>query len=159
MKTTFIGAAVVIVSVLTVGCSSQAPADVDSEKRLIREAWDQAVVALSEKNWEAYSQFWAHEANIQVIHPAARDWTTGWEELALKYKTFIDSPVRLSATTRRFDVNVAPSGDVAWVTIEAVVRVDETERLSWQVAVFRKVQGRWRAVLGFDAALPGGVGG
>ena len=71
--------------------------------------------------------------------------------------TFIESPVKLSASTRRFDVNVSPSGDFAWVTIEAAISVNDTEHLSWQVVVFRKLQDRWEAVLGFDAALPAGA--
>ena len=131
--------------------------DIAAEERLIRDVWDQAVVALTEKNWDAYSRFWAHEPYIQVIHPAARDWTSGWNQVALKYKTFIESPVKLSATTRRFEVNVAPSGELAWVTIEAAISVNDVEHLSWQVAVLRKLHNRWEAVLGFDAALPDGV--
>jgi hypothetical protein len=43
--------------------------NIDTEKRLIRGVWDQAVEALATKNWDAYSQFWAHDVYIQVIHP------------------------------------------------------------------------------------------
>lgn len=60
----------------------------------------------------------------------------------------------LSATMRKFEVTLAPSGDVAWAAIEVAISVDGVEHVSWQVAVFRRLQGRWRAVLGFDAALP-----
>jgi hypothetical protein len=128
--------------------------NIDSEKHLIRQAWDYALAALADKSWEAYSGFWAHEPYIQVIHPAARDWTLGWERVALKYKAFMESPVKLSANTRTFDVNVAPSGDLAWVTIEAAISVNGVEHVSWQVLILRKHEGHWEAVLGFDAALP-----
>jgi acetyl esterase/lipase len=74
--------------------------------------------------------------------------------LSARYKALIESPTTLSAATRRFDVNVSPSRDVAWATIEIDITVDGIEHRSWQVAVFRKIEGRWRAVLGFDAALP-----
>jgi ketosteroid isomerase-like protein len=131
---------------------------IETEKRLIRAALDEAVAALTDKNWEAYSRFWAHEPYIQVIHPAARDWTSGRDQVALKYKAFIDSPVKVSGSIRRFEVNIAPSGDFAWATYEAAISLDDIEHLSWQVAVFRKRQGLWEAVLGFDAALPEGAG-
>jgi hypothetical protein len=74
--------------------------------------------------------------------------------VAEKYKAFIESPVKLSASTRRFDVNVGPSGDLALATIEAAISVNDSEHTSWQVVVFQKLHDRWEAVLGFDAALP-----
>ena len=58
--------------------------DIDAETRLIRDVWDESVVALTTKNWEAYSRFWAHEPNMQVIHPAERYWTRGWEAVEIK---------------------------------------------------------------------------
>jgi hypothetical protein len=127
--------------------------DIDAEARLIRRVWEEAVNALTTKDWDAYSRFWAHESDIQVIHPAERDWTTGWEHVVSRYRAVIESPVTLSATTRKFEVNVAPSGEVAWATIEAAISVNGIEQVSWQVVVFKRLDGQWRAVLGFDAAL------
>jgi hypothetical protein len=128
--------------------------DIDAETRLIRSVWDDAVVALTTKDWEAYSRFWAHQPDIQVIHPAERDWTCGWEQVESKYRAVMESPVTLSATTRRFEVDLAPSGDVAWAAIEAAIGVNGVEHVSWQIVVFQRLQGRWRAVLALDAALP-----
>ena len=95
--------------------------DADTEKRLIRAAWDMAVTALTERNWEAYSQFWAHEPYIDVIHPAARDWTSGWDQVATKYRAFIEAPIvdgdyskvqRQSRTLRRLRLGHHRGGDL-----------------------------------------------
>jgi hypothetical protein len=56
--------------------------------------------------------------------------------VAEKYKAFIESPVKLSASTRRFDVKGGPSGDLAWATIEAAISVNDSEHTSWQVSYF-----------------------
>jgi ketosteroid isomerase-like protein len=127
---------------------------IDEESRLIRAVWDDAVAALIGKDWDRYSQFWAHDGAVQVLHSAERDWTTGWEQIAAKYQSLMESPVTLSGTTRRFEVTVSPAGDVAWAIIEADMAVDGVEHRSWEVAVFRKIDNRWKAVLGFDAELP-----
>src|SRR5262245_33673841 len=84
------------------------------EKCRVRAAWGHGVKALTSKDWASYADFWLHDGSIQVIDSAERSWTTGWEQLAARYKALLASPARLSGTTRRFDVNLSPSGDVAW---------------------------------------------
>jgi hypothetical protein len=141
-----------------VSARRQLVVNADEEKRKVRAVWDGGVEALTSKDWDSYADFWLHDASIQVIDSAERNWTTGWEQLAARYKALLASPARLSGTTRRFDVSISPSCDVAWATIEVDISVDGVEHRSWEVAVFRKIDDRWRAVLGFDATLPPATG-
>src|SRR5204863_172079 len=83
------------------------------EVRAVRAAWDEGAAALVGKDWDRYSQAWAHTPEVQVIHTAERSWITGWSHLEARYRSVIASPGTLTAETRRFDVSVAPSGDTA----------------------------------------------
>jgi hypothetical protein len=121
----------------------------------IRAVWDEAASALVGKDWGRYSKVWAHDENVQVVHPTERSWLTGWPHLEARYRSLISSNVRLAAQTRRFELRIGASRDVAWATTETLVTVNDVAHTSWGVGVFQKREGRWRMVLFFDGgALP-----
>ena len=120
-------------------------------KEEIRRLWESGIAALEAGDWDAYSRVWAHKPHVEAIHPAGGEWWTGWQELEPKYRELIESGVEISAETRRIHINVSPSCDMAWATMETAIRVGSDERVSWQVAVFQKYEDGWRLVLGFDA--------
>src|SRR5712691_4897945 len=122
-----------IIALLTYSIAAGAQTNVAEETGAVRAVWDEAVAALVAQDWDRYSQVWAHDPGVQVIHPAQRDWATGWQQLEARYRSVISSNVRLEAETRRFEVRVAPSKDVAWATVEAVVAANGIEHTSWQV--------------------------
>ena len=128
--------------------------DTAREEAAVRAVWDEAAAALTAKDWSRYAEVYAQEPVLQVIHPSQRDWIRGWDAFQERYRAIIASDAQWAFETRRFDVQISPAGDAAWATIETVLTLDGTESTAWQVAVFQKVQGRWRVVLGFSASVP-----
>ena len=140
---------VIMVAVLIGGCASVPKSD--NEEEAVRAAFERGVEALVAKNWERYSTFWAHEPHILILHPAAGEWLRGWSAIEPKYRSLIASDMKISTATRRFDVRVAPSGDVAWAAIEMDLTINGNPIKAWQFAVFEKIHGEWRVVAGIDA--------
>ena len=56
--------------------------------------------------------------------------------------------------TETFEVYIAPTGDFAWSVIDLKVIMENHQMQSWQVAVYRKIDGKWRVNLVFDAEMP-----
>lgn len=96
--------------VLTVGavsfclaaCSShrvsiRSAMDVSRELQGVRAVWDEASSAFAAKDWARYADTWAHEPQLQVIHPSARDWIVGWD--TLKRATARFSPPTLTGSS------------------------------------------------------------
>ena len=142
-----------LLALLVVGCASvSAPG---REEEAVRAAYERGVGALVAKNWDQYSKFWAHEPHILILHPAAGEWLRGWSVLEPKYRSLIESDLKISTATRRFEVRVAPSGDVAWAAIEIDITINGNPVKAWQFAVFEKIHGEWRLVAGIDAPAKG----
>jgi len=125
--------------------------DLEKEKAAVRAVWDEAGSALVTKDWNRYQKVFSHEPDLQVIHPG--DWIKGWDMFQQRYQAIFASDTTWTFETRRFDVQISPAGDVAWATIETVMTMNETRQTAWQVAVFKKIDGQWKIVLGFSASL------
>lgn len=139
----------ILVALLIAGCAS-VPTMQDDEDA-VRAAYERGVAALVAKNWDQYSKFWAHEPHILILHPAAGEWLRGWSLLEPKYRGLVASDLKISTATRRFDVRVAPAGNVAWAAIEVDIIINGNPIKAWQLGVFEKIQGEWRLVAGMDA--------
>jgi len=127
--------------------------DLESEKAAVRSVWDEVSNALEAKDWNLYQQFFSHEPDLQVIHPSNRDWIKGWDTFEKRYQAIFASDTQWSSQTRRFDVQISPTGDVAWATIEIVLTMNGIDRTAWQVTIFKKIDGQWKIVLGFSETL------
>ena len=145
---------------LTVGAliclfaSCSPPPDLALEAEAVRALWDETNAALAAKDWERYQTLWSHEPTLQVIHPAQGDWINGWEDFSTRYQNVFASSNEFSVETSRFNVDVAPSADMAWATIEATLSVNGVPSTHWYVMVTAKVDGRWRIAVAFDAPPP-----
>ena len=128
--------------------------DLDGEKAAARAVWDEISSALEAKDWDRYAQHFSHEPDLQVIHPSMRDWIEGWETFEKRYKAIFASDDQWTFKTSRFDVQISPSGDAAWATIEIVLTLNGNSQTAWQVSVLKKVYGQWKVVLGFSETLP-----
>ena len=154
MKKTEISVRIILLICFAAGVFSCAPSiDVESEKAAVRAAWDGLSRALEAKDWERYAEFWVQDADLQVIHPSLGDWIKGWDTFQQRYKAILASDAQFSFDTRRFDVQISPSGDVAWATVEVVMTMNGTEQTMWEVGVFKKIQGQWKICLGFAAPV------
>ena len=139
----------ILVALVIAGCAS-APS-LRNEEDAVRTAFERGVGALVAKNWDLYSKFWAHEPHVLIMHPAAGEWLRGWSVVEPKYRALLASDMKVSTITRRFDVRVAPSGDVAWAAIEMDITINGNPIKAWQLGVFEKIQGEWRVVAAIDA--------
>jgi hypothetical protein len=136
-------------------CASCSPApDLTREADAVRALWDQTNAALAAKNWELYQTFWLQEPTLQVIHPAQGDWISGWQDFSARYQGVLSSANEFSVETSRFNVDVAPSADMAWATIEATLSVNGVPSTHWYVVVAEKVEGRWRIAVALDSPPP-----
>lgn len=77
-----------------------------------------------------------------------------WDAFEGSYRAIFASNDRWTFETRRFDAQLSPSGDAAWVTIENVLTLNGVRQTAWQVVVLKKIEGQWKMVLGFSAPLP-----
>lgn len=107
--------------------------------------------ALASHDWAEYSQFWANDADIEVIHPASAVWIVGWDSVAAKYRQVIgDTGTHISAENRRQRIHVSPSRDMAWVTQEDLLQVGPPGKqvpvVQWSTSVYEKRSGQWRLV-------------
>jgi ketosteroid isomerase-like protein len=128
--------------------------DTAREKAAVQAVWEETAAAFTAKDWNRYANVWAQEPFLQVIHPSQRDWIRGWNAFQERYRRIIASDAQWEFETRRFDVQISPAGDVAWATVETVLTLNGTASTAWQVAVFQKLQGRWKIALGFSASVP-----
>jgi len=130
--------------------------DLEKEKQAIRELYFEMSQALIDKDWKSYQSFWFHDTSLNVIHPEIRDWAKGWNAVETMYKPYfspeVNMQVELSADV--FDVHIGPSGDFAWSLIDLKVTTGEQVSESWQVTILRKIDGKWKVNLAFDAGLP-----
>ena len=144
-----------IVGALLCVCASCSPSpDLTLESEAVRALWEETNAALAAKDWERYQALWVHEPSLQVIHPAQGDWINGWQDFRARYQSLFASSNEFSVETSRFNVNVSPSADMAWATIEATLTVNGVPSTHWYVMVTEKVDGRWRIAVALDAPPP-----
>ena len=130
----------------------------EADKVAVSAAMDAGTAALLNRDWAAYARFWANSPEIEVMHPAGREWLVGWDTIAVKYRRIIaDTSVHYEFTTLRRNVHISPQRDMAWGTDESRIRITQaartTELLQWSTFVFERVDGQWRLVHA-HASLP-----
>jgi hypothetical protein len=109
-----------------------------------------------DKDWERYQSYFVQDTTLNVVHPGEMDWATGWHAVKRRYKPLFGPEVNLQADikTNTFITYIAPGGEFAWALIDVKVIRQENTWHSWQVYVFRKIDGKWKLNMGFDADLP-----
>jgi hypothetical protein len=130
--------------------------DFAKDKKAIKELYIDMGEAFMNKDWERYKSYWIQDTTLNVIHPGNRDWAMGWNAVGMRYKPLFSPEVNMQAelVTETFEVYIAPTGDFAWSVIDQKVIMENHQMHSWQVAVYRKIDGKWRVNLVFDAELP-----
>jgi ketosteroid isomerase-like protein len=141
--------AVVVALVSSAETFAQTSREADSAA--VSAAMDVGADALKRRDWAAYTQFWANRPDIEVMHPASREWLIGWDTIATKYRGVIsDTSAQYSFTTLRRNVHISPAGDMAWGTDETRISVTRGSRttavLQWSTYVFERQDGKWRLV-------------
>lgn len=133
-------------ALLALGACQPQP-DLAEEARMIREVWEAGSRALESRDFEAYTNFWANNERIQVMHPDVPEWLVGWTALGPQYEERMKGGPELRGRTYDWTVNVSPSAEMAWATMKVEVKVitaDTTTFIAWESAVFEKLDGRWR---------------
>lgn len=121
--------------------------DLAEEARAIREVWEAGSRALEDRDFDAYSGFWANNERIQVMHPGVPEWLVGWNALGPRYQDRMAGGPELRGRTYDWTVSVSPSAEMAWATMKVevqVMAVDTLTFIAWESAVFEKLDGRWR---------------
>jgi hypothetical protein len=72
-------------ALLALGACQPQP-DLAEEARVIREVWEGGGRALENRDFEAYTNFWANNERIQVMHPDVPEWLVGWTALGPQYE-------------------------------------------------------------------------
>ncbi len=131
--------------------AAAAQSPLEADKAAVSAAMDSGTAALISRDWAAYSRLWANSAEIEVIHPAAREWLVGWDTIATKYRRIIaDTSFHYQFTTLRRNVHISPQRDMAWGTDESRIGITQgarpTEVLQWSPFVFERARGQWRLV-------------
>jgi hypothetical protein len=130
-----------------VGCQSQP--DLAEEARAIRELWEAGARALENRDFDAYSNIWANNERVQVMHPDVPEWLVGWSALGPRYQERMAEGPDVRGRTYDWTVTVSPSAEMAWATMKVEVQVITSDTLTfiaWESAVFEKVDGNWRLV-------------
>jgi ketosteroid isomerase-like protein len=130
--------------------------DFTKDKKAIQKLYVDMGEAFMNKDWERYQSYWVQDTTLNVLHPGNRDWAIGWNAVKMRYKPLFSPEVNMQAelVTETFEVYIAPTGDFAWSVIDLKVNMENHQMQSWQVAVYRKIDGKWRVNLVFDAELP-----
>lgn len=131
-----------IILLLGISFSLQPSEEVNhlDDKAEIRALWNEMSEAVCSGDWESYSNLWAHEPDIELIHPGQREWLVGWESIGPKYKKLLESDFRCELDTQTMRIHVSSSGEMAWLTAEVMIRVEgnsEATRM-WETGVFEK---------------------
>lgn len=141
----------VLVGWLTACATNRQGAARATDEAQIRALVDRGTRALETHSWDSYAAFWANDADIEVMHPAATEWVVGWDSVAAKYRRLIaDTSTSISAQNRRQHIHLSPSRDMAWVTQEDILHIGTAGRevsvVQWSTAVYEKRNGQWRLV-------------
>jgi hypothetical protein len=129
------------------GCQPQP--DLAEEARAIRELWEAGGKALENRDFDAYSNFWANNERVQVMHPDVPEWLVGWSALGPRYQERRADGPDLRGRTYDWTVTVSPSAEMAWATMKVEVQMITSDTLTfvaWECAVFEKLDGSWRLV-------------
>lgn len=126
-----------------------------TEERHIRELWDTACISICSADWETYSTIWDKNPNIQLLHPDKEEWLTGWEQIGPYYKESFDAGVKCEILKNDLQLNLSPSGEMAWGTVEISLQYQESKLHAtlWETVVFEKKEGKWKLVLGMASKL------
>ena len=130
-----------------IGC--QPRPDLAEEARAIRELWEAGGRALENRDFDAYSNFWANNERVQIMHPDVPEWLVGWSALGPRYQERMAEGPDLRARTYDWAITVSPSAEMAWATMKVEVQVITSDTLTfvaWESAVFEKLDGSWRLV-------------
>jgi ketosteroid isomerase-like protein len=144
----------ILVALLSLSASCSTTPDLSLEADAVRALWDETNAALAAKDWDRYQAVWLHEPALQVVHPAQGDWINGWQDFSARYQNLFASPNEFSVESSRFNVDVAPSAEMAWATIEATLSVNGIPSTHWYVIVTEKIDGRWRIAVALDSPPP-----
>jgi hypothetical protein len=130
-----------------IGC--QPRPDLAEEALAIRELWEAGGKALENRDFDAYSNFWANNERVQIMHPDVPEWLVGWSTLGPRYQERMAGGPDLRARTYDWAITVSPSAEMAWATMKVEVQVitsDTVTFVAWESAVFEKLDGSWRLV-------------
>ena len=155
------------VAVLTAACGGEAgetqtatpPIDLDAERAAIQEAWDGVNAAFLAGDWEPYSAHFVQAPHFRMIHPEMREWLSGASEFADVYQGRIQAGAEWEISTERFEINLSPSGDVAWTNTEVVLARGDQAQTAWQLTVWEKRDDRWLVSSAMSSTLPPGQSG
>jgi hypothetical protein len=120
----------------------------------VKAAWDGLTAAFQAGDWAPYREFFVDAPDFRMIHPDGREWLAGSDDFARVYQERIEGTSEWDVTTSRFEVSVSPAGSVAWTAAEVSIDAGEWAQTSWQLAVWQKVEGRWRVASAMSANLP-----
>jgi len=102
-------------------------------------------------DYDAWSS--AFSSDVEIVHPTIGMRLLGKNDVESVYRAAFSNAVLYSSIkTTRFDVEIAPEGNVAWGTAEAEMLVRGEPQTTWFALVFRKEGDGWKMVLGFDAS-------
>ena len=141
---------ILIPLVLCTCLSACAPTVVlQDERDAVRAAWDASVTAALMGNFDGWADVFSED--VEIISPDASLRLVGWDDVEKIYRPVLERATFTAIETNRFDMQIAPSGDFAWGTVEAEVTANGTKSLIWYGLVYRKEAGDWKMVLGYDA--------
>jgi hypothetical protein len=130
-----------------------APPQVHPESGAVRAAWDSLTAAFLAGDWAPYREFFVDAPDFRMMHPDGREWLAGPAEFADVYKERIKGTSDWDVDTPRFEVSVSPGGSVAWTAAEVSIAASDWAQTSWQLAVWQKVEGRWRVASAMAAIV------
>lgn len=145
-------AGVVALLLLVTGCLGNV-VDMENEEAAVRDAWEELNDAFMSADWDRYSQLWVQSSQLQVVHPAQRDWISGWAEFEPRYRELVASGDQWTFETNRLEVSVDSTGDTAWGVGEVVLTMNGQSQTAWQMVVFRKENERWKIAAAFSSSL------
>ncbi|HTS12153.1 MAG TPA: nuclear transport factor 2 family protein [Candidatus Limnocylindrales bacterium] len=135
--------------------STQTAPQRQSSDQALRSANQRFYAAFESRDIEAMSQVWAHDDNVQCVHPGW-DLLIGWDEVRERW-------ARIFANARRVRIALSSvwvrlEGDVGWVACTEHVTTafadgfDEATVQATNIFLFR--EGQWRLVAHHASPLP-----
>lgn len=146
-------AALLILAAAACATDRAAEVDAEAEAEEIRATWENVSAAFLAGEWEEYQKYFIDAPRFRMIHPGQREWLQGRDEFASVYQDRIRNAGGWEVSTNRFDVSVGPAGNVAWTAAEVVIGQGDQMQTSWQLAVWEKIDGKWRVSSALAAAV------
>lgn len=112
--------------------------------------------AFESRDMDAMSDVWEHSDRAACVHPG---WNrlNGWAAISASWFALFQNGQQLQFIITNERVDMAPSGDLAWVSCDENILSDEVGGTVAALNVFVREDGDWRLVVHHGSSVAGRI--